>query len=76
MILEATPLVVVAGAALVFHERVGWRRWFAILIYLVGVIFIVQVVGVDSFSMLSVLAIIGMIGFDGASWQAVPRQRH
>ncbi len=29
-ILQATPLVVVMGAALIFGERVGWRRWTAI----------------------------------------------
>ena len=64
VILQATPLVVVAGAAIVFGERVGWRRWSAIFIGLVGVIVIIQP-GTDSFSMLSVLAIIGMIGFAG-----------
>lgn len=64
VILQATPLVVVAGAALVFGEKVGWRRWAAIFIGLTGVVIIVQP-GTDSFSMLSVLAIIGMIGFAG-----------
>ncbi|WP_300014983.1 DMT family transporter [uncultured Roseobacter sp.] len=64
VILQATPLVVVAGAALVFGEKVGWRRWAAILIGLVGVVIIVQP-GTESFSMLSVLAIVGMIGFAG-----------
>ena len=64
VILQATPLVVVAGAALVFGERVGWRRWSAILIGLVGVTVIVQP-GTDRFSMLSVLAIIGMVSFAG-----------
>lgn len=64
VILQATPLVVVAGAALVFGEKVGWRRWSAIFIGLVGVIIIIQP-GTDSFSMLSILAIIGMIGFAG-----------
>lgn len=64
VILQATPLVVVAGAALVFGEKVGWRRWSAIFIGLFGVVIIVQP-GTDSFSILSVLAIIGMIGFAG-----------
>lgn len=64
VILQATPLVVVAGAALLFGEKVGWRRWAAILIGLIGVVIIVQP-GTDSFSILSVLAIIGMIGFAG-----------
>lgn len=64
VILQATPLVVVAGAALVFGETVGWRRWTAILIGLIGVLVIVQP-GTDSFSLLSILAIIGMFGFAG-----------
>jgi len=64
VILQATPLVVVAGAALVFGEKVGWRRWFAIFIGLIGVVVIVQP-GTDSFSALSILAVIGMIGFAG-----------
>ena len=64
VILQATPLIVVAGAALVFREQVGWWRWAAILIGLVGVIVIIQP-GADSFSILSILAIIGMLGFAG-----------
>lgn len=64
VILQATPLVVVAGAALVFGEKVGWRRWLAILIGLAGVVIIVQP-GANSFTGLSILAILGMIGFAG-----------
>ncbi|MFX0544963.1 DMT family transporter [Roseovarius sp. S1116L3] len=64
VILQATPLVVVAGAAFVFGEKVGWRRWTAIVIGLLGVVVIIRP-GADSFSPLSVLALIGMIGFAG-----------
>ena len=64
VILQATPIVVVAGAALIFRERVGWRRWTAILLGLTGVTIIVGP-GADSFSALSILAVIGMIGFAG-----------
>ncbi|WP_170772716.1 DMT family transporter [Ruegeria lacuscaerulensis] len=64
VILQATPLVVVAGAALVFGETVGWRRWSAILIGLVGVVIIIRPTG-DSFSALSILAVLGMLGFAG-----------
>ena len=64
VILQATPLVVVAGAALVLGEKVGWRRWTAILIGLVGVLVIVRP-GTESFSLLSILAVIGMFGFAG-----------
>lgn len=64
VILQASPLVVVAGAALIFGEKVGWRRWGAIFIGLVGVIIIIQP-GTDGFSVLSILAIVGMVGFAG-----------
>ncbi|WP_171239942.1 DMT family transporter [Ruegeria sp. HKCCA5491] len=64
VILQATPLVVVAGAALVFGETVGWRRWSAILVGLIGVVIIIQPTG-DSFSPLSILAVLGMLGFAG-----------
>ncbi|OCW56877.1 DMT family transporter [Hoeflea olei] len=64
VILQATPLVVVAGAALGFGEKVGWKRWSAICLGLVGVVVIVQP-GTDSFSALSMLAIVGMLGFAG-----------
>ncbi|MGB3147017.1 MAG: DMT family transporter [Paracoccaceae bacterium] len=63
-ILQATPIVVVLGAALVFGEKVGWRRWAAILIGLCGVLVIVQP-GSEDFSALSILAVLGVIGFAG-----------
>ncbi|SDX38452.1 DMT family transporter [Litoreibacter albidus] len=64
VILQATPLVVVAGAALIFGEQVGWRRWLAIAVGLIGVLVIIRP-GADSFSALSILAVIGMLGFAG-----------
>lgn len=64
VILQATPLVVVASAALLFGEQVGWRRWVAIGIGLTGVIVIVRP-GVTGFSALSLLAVMGMLGFAG-----------
>ncbi|SFR59394.1 EamA-like transporter family protein [Yoonia tamlensis] len=64
VILQATPLVVVAGAAIVFGETVGPRRWIAIFVGLLGVVVIVQP-GSDGFSASSILAIIGMFGFAG-----------
>lgn len=41
-ILQSLPLVVTFGAALFFHEPVGWRRWMAILVGLVGVMIIIR----------------------------------
>ncbi|MEP2703683.1 MAG: DMT family transporter [Roseibium sp.] len=64
VILQATPIVVVASAALIFGENVGYRRWIAILIGLIGVAIIIRP-GTDSFEALSILAIIGMLGFAG-----------
>lgn len=64
VILQATPLVVVLGAAIVFGEKVGWRRWIAIGLGMIGVLIIVQP-GMEAFSELSLLAIIGMVGFAG-----------
>jgi drug/metabolite transporter (DMT)-like permease len=63
-ILQATPLVVVAGAALIFGETVGWRRWLAILIGFAGVLVILRP-GLDGFNALSLLTILGLIGFAG-----------
>ena len=63
-ILQATPLVVVAGVALIFGETVGWRRWMAISAGFLGVLVILRP-GLDGFSMLSLLAVAGLIGFAG-----------
>jgi drug/metabolite transporter (DMT)-like permease len=62
-ILQATPLVVVAGAALVFGERVSLQRWLAVLVGFAGVLVILRP-GSD-FSALSLLAVIGLLGFAG-----------
>lgn len=61
-ILQAAPLVVVAGAALVFGERIGWRRWLAVLAGFAGVMVILQPTP-GSFVPASILAVIGMAGF-------------
>ena len=63
-ILQATPLVVVAAAALLFGETVGWRRWAAILVGFGGVLIILRP-GTEGFSALSLLAVGGMLGFAG-----------
>ncbi len=63
-ILQATPLVVVAGAAVIFGEVVGWRRWAAIIAGFVGVLLIIRP-GLEGFDALSILTVIGLIGFAG-----------
>lgn len=62
-ILQATPLVVVAGAALVFAEKVSLQRWLAVLVGFLGVLVILRP-GAD-FSALSLLAVVGLLGFAG-----------
>ena len=63
-ILQATPLVVVLGAALFMGERVSMDRWLAIGIGFVGVLVVIRP-GVDNFEPLSLLAVIAMLGFAG-----------
>lgn len=63
-ILQATPLVVVAFAALILRERVGWRRWLAIWIGFAGVLMILRP-GLAGFEATAVFAILGMLGFAG-----------
>ncbi|MEO5614182.1 MAG: DMT family transporter [Cypionkella sp.] len=63
-ILQATPLVVVVGAAVIFGETVGLKRWLLILLGFIGVLIILRP-GLDGFSALSGLALIAMIGFAG-----------
>ena len=41
-VVQVTPLAVTAGAAIVYGERVGWRRWLAALTGFLGVVLIVR----------------------------------
>lgn len=63
-ILQAAPLVVTLGAALLFGERVGWRRWAAIAVGLCGVLLVLRP-GASGFAWTSLFALVGMIGFAG-----------
>lgn len=60
-ILQATPLAVTLGAAVFLGESVGWRRWAAILVGLLGVLLVVQP-GTDGFRPAALLAIGAVIG--------------
>ncbi|WP_350333701.1 DMT family transporter [Coralliovum pocilloporae] len=55
-ILQAMPLVVTAGSALLFKEQVGWRRWSAILIGFAGVLLIIRP-GFDGFTVFSLFVV-------------------
>lgn len=63
-ILQATPLVVVLGAALLFGEKVTLRRWALIVLGFVGVLIIIRP-GVAGFDAMSLLAVAGLLGFAG-----------
>ncbi len=60
-ILQAVPLVVTMGAALLFKEPVGLKRWSAIAIGLVGV-FIILRPGSAEFDVTAIWAILAMLG--------------
>ena len=59
-ILMATPLMVTIGAAVFFREKVGWRRWGAVMIGFCGVLLILCP-GFDSFMPASLLAVIATV---------------
>ncbi len=63
-ILQATPLVVVLGASLIFKERVGLSRWSAILVGFCGVLMIIRP-GLDDFDPASLFAVLSTLGFAG-----------
>jgi drug/metabolite transporter (DMT)-like permease len=63
-ILQASPLLVVLGAAVIFGERVGLRRWVLILGGFAGVLVILRP-GLEGFDALSLLTVLAMIGFSG-----------
>ena len=72
-ILQATPLAVTLGAALFFGEKVGWRRWGAILCGFFGVLLIVRpgLEGFEPASLLAVLAVV-MLGTRDLATRRVP----
>lgn len=60
-ILQASPIMVVAAAAIFLGEPVGWRRWTAILVGFSGVLIILRP-GADAFDPNALWAVIGVIG--------------
>ncbi len=63
-ILQTTPILVVAGAAFIFREKVGWRRWSAIVVGMIGVLCIIRP-ATENFTVFSVFAVLGTLGFAG-----------
>ncbi|SNS51882.1 DMT family transporter [Antarctobacter heliothermus] len=63
-ILQAAPLFVMLGAAVVLKERIGPRRWAAMAVGFLGVLLIVRP-SPSGIEANAVLALLGMIGFAG-----------
>ena len=61
VIMQATPLVVTLGAALLLKEPVGWRRWAAILVGVLGVLLVLRP-GFDGFAPASLFVVLGVVG--------------
>jgi drug/metabolite transporter (DMT)-like permease len=59
-IFQSLPLAITLGAALLFGEPVGWRRWLAIACGFAGVLVIVRP-GVEGFNQFSLLALISVV---------------
>jgi drug/metabolite transporter (DMT)-like permease len=58
-IFQALPLAITLGAAVVFREPVGWRRWLAITAGFIGVLIIVRP-GIEGFNQYSLLAMVSV----------------
>jgi len=59
-ILQVLPLAVAIGAALIFKESVGWRRWLAIAIGFTGVLIIIRP-GAQGFQSASLLVLMCVV---------------
>lgn len=74
-VLQALPLFMTMGAALVFREQVGWRRWTAISVGFLGVLMVIQP-GAEGFRIEALLVLISVAGIvvrDLAS-RAIPKR--
>lgn len=52
------------GAAIFFGEKVGVKRWLAVLVGFIGVLLIIRP-GLDGFEVASLLAVVATFGFAG-----------
>jgi len=59
-ILQSLPLAVTVGAALFLAEPVGWRRWLAIMVGMIGVLIIIRP-GMDGFNIASILVLLSVV---------------
>lgn len=62
-IVQVLPLVITAAGALLFGERVGWRRWLSVVIGFLGIILIVRPGGdgFNAWSLMICLAVVTLV---------------
>lgn len=62
-VMQSLPLLMTLGAALIFGERLGWRRLSAIGLGLVGVLLIIRpgTAGFDRWSVLALLSVLAVV---------------
>lgn len=60
-VLQAGPLIVTLGAALFLKEQVGWRRWMAVAVGIVGMLMVIRPFGAG-FSGWELFAVMGIAG--------------
>jgi drug/metabolite transporter (DMT)-like permease len=60
-VFQAMPLAVTMGAAVIFGEQVGWRRWTAIGVGFLGVLLVIQP-GAEGFQTASLLVLVTVAG--------------
>jgi drug/metabolite transporter (DMT)-like permease len=60
-VIQTVPLMVTAAAALFLRERVGTRRWLAIVVGFLGTLFVIQP-GAGTFNITTILVLIAAVG--------------
>jgi drug/metabolite transporter (DMT)-like permease len=60
-VIQTVPLMVTAAAALFLRERVGTRRWLAIVVGFLGTLFVIQP-GAGAFDITTTLVLIAAVG--------------
>ena len=63
-IMQAAPILVVMGGAVFLGETVGWRRWAAVAVGLIGMLIVLRP-GSDAFSPAALFAVMGVSGLAG-----------
>lgn len=61
VIIQAAPILIVAAAALILREPVGWRRWLAVGVGFAGVLLILRP-GTAAFEPAALWAVLGVAG--------------